>query len=218
MIGTAGSRERPRPPGTRIPALLLPALLAAAAPVAADIYRLIDEQGVIHLSDKPAGDDWKLIVRTRKAWSPDRVRPMPENRARFWPLVDAAARRHGLNQALIDAVITAESGYNPDALSSAGAMGLMQLMPDTARAFGVADPNDPAQNIEGATRYLRRLMDRYLNLELALAAYNAGETAVARFDNQVPPYPETRHYVRKVMGLFRQGLERQAARKVAEGG
>lgn len=218
MMGSAGSRARPLSSRTRIPALLVSALLAMAVPAPADIYRLIDEQGVIHLSDKPAGDDWKLIVRTRKAWSPDRVRPMPENRTRFWPLVDAAARRHGLNQALIDAVITAESGYNPDALSTAGALGLMQLMPDTARAFGVADPTDPAQNIEGATRYLRQLMDRYLNLELALAAYNAGETAVARFDNRIPPYPETRHYVRKVMRLFHQGLKRQAAAAVAEGG
>jgi len=218
MIGSPGSRACPPLPGTSIPALLAAALLAMAAPAAADIYRLIDERGVIHLSNKPMGDDWKLIVRTRKAWSPDRVRPMPENRTRFWPLVDAAARRHGLNQALIDAVITAESGYNPDALSTAGAIGLMQLMPETARAFGVDDPTDPAQNIEGATRYLRQLMDRYLNLELALAAYNAGETAVARFDNRIPPYPETRHYVRKVMRLFHQGLERQSARKVAEGG
>lgn len=217
MMGFPGSRACPPPPRTSIPALLVTILLAMATPAAADIYRLIDQRGVIHLSDKPAGDDWKLIVRTRKAWSPDRVRPMPENRARFWPLVDAAARRHGLNQALIDAVITAESGYNPDALSTAGAMGLMQLMPETARAFGVDDPTDPAQNIEGATRYLRRLMDRYLNLELALAAYNAGETAVARFDNRIPPYPETRHYVSKVMRLFRQGLERQAPPAMAEG-
>src|SRR6056297_3530489 len=103
MIGSPGSRACPPLPGTSIPALLAAALLAMAAPAAADIYRLIDERGVIHLSNKPMGDDWKLIVRTRKAWSPDRVRPMPENRTRFWPLVDAAARRHGLNQALIDA-------------------------------------------------------------------------------------------------------------------
>jgi soluble lytic murein transglycosylase-like protein len=125
--------------------------------------------------------------------------------------VDAAARRHGLNQALIDAVIVAESGYNHRAVSRAGAVGLMQLMPDTARAYGVSDREDPAQNVDGGSRYLRDLLARYLDLELALAAYNAGETAVERHGRRVPPYPETRDYVKKVLGLFRARLAEQQA-------
>ena len=180
------------------------AAVGVATPGArAAIYRYVDPNGVIHLADEPDSPDWELVVRTRKAWDPERVRPMPENRERFWPLVDAAARRHGLNQALIDAVIVAESGYNPRAVSRAGAVGLMQLMPETARAYGVSDREDPAQNVDGGARYLRHLLTRYLDLELALAAYNAGETAVEEHGRRVPPYPETRRYVRKVLGLFR---------------
>lgn len=192
--------------GASAGALAFLATLTVATPAAADIYRLIDEDGVIRLSDKPQGPGWRLVVRTRKGWDPERVRPIPENRTRFWPLVDAAAHRHGLNQALIDAVIVAESGYDHRAVSRAGAVGLMQLMPATALAYGVRDREDPAQNVDGGARYLRDLLTRYLDLELALAAYNAGETAVERHGRQIPPYPETQNYVSKVLTLFRARL------------
>jgi hypothetical protein len=111
----------------------------------------------------------------------------------------AAARRHSLDPDLVQAVVAVESGFRPDAVSPKGAQGLMQLMPATARALGVMDSFDPASNLDGGTRYLRALIQRYDgDLKRALAAYNAGEGAVARHGG-VPPYPETMAYVRKVL-------------------
>jgi soluble lytic murein transglycosylase-like protein len=121
-------------------------------------------------------------------------------RARYQPLIEAAAHRHGLVPELLHAVIRTESAYKPDALSHAGACGLMQLMPATAERFRVSEIWDPAQNIEGGAAYLRFLLDLFDNdLRLALAGYNAGEGAVKRYGNQIPPFPETQNYVRKVL-------------------
>lgn len=126
--------------------------------------------------------------------------------SRFAGIVDAAAQRHRLDPALLDAVIGRESGFRPDAVSSAGAVGLMQLMPDTARELGVTDPFDPAQNVEGGAKYLRSLLDRYGGrLDLALAAYNAGPGAVDRFGG-IPPYAETQRYVAGIMAGYRSAV------------
>lgn len=127
----------------------------------------------------------------------------------FEALVQQAAQRYGIDPAVLKAVIHAESNFNPYAVSKAGAQGLMQLMPGTARALGVQDPFDPVQNIDGGARYLRQLLDRFHSLPLALAAYNAGPGAVARYQG-VPPYRETQTYVRRVMALIDRYLEWEA--------
>jgi soluble lytic murein transglycosylase-like protein len=122
---------------------------------------------------------------------------------RFGPLIADAAQAYQMDTALLHAVITAESGYDPGAVSKKGALGLMQLMPETARRYGVADPLDPLQNIHGGAQYLRdllRMFDR--DLPLALAAYNAGENAVRKYGNRVPPYRETASYVPKVLKIY----------------
>jgi len=117
----------------------------------------------------------------------------------------AAARETRVDPALIHAVISVESGYNPSARSSAGAVGLMQLMPETARRYGVKNRMDPAQNIKGGARYLRDLQIMFDdNLQLVLAAYNAGEQAVLKYGNRIPPYRETAAYVPRVLQFYRK--------------
>lgn len=116
----------------------------------------------------------------------------------FEEIVEECARKYGMNPSLIRKVIEVESGGNPRAVSPKGAMGLMQLMPETCRDLGVSDPFDVRQNIEGGVRYLRGLLDRFGSLELALAAYNAGPGRVKAYGG-VPPFPETQTFIRKVL-------------------
>jgi soluble lytic murein transglycosylase-like protein len=209
--------------------LVAAGLALLAGPAAADIYRYVDGNGVVHFTDRPGHAGYKLFLRTPPAQTvrgtsvpvaAPAVNAAPARRAggtrasasarEYSPLVDEASRRWGVNPALIHAVIRAESNYDPEALSHAGAMGLMQLMPGTARRFGVADPWDPEQNVHGGTRYLRELLDRFRSLKLALAAYNAGEGAVEQHGNQIPPYEETQTYVDRVMGIFFRNLDRDS--------
>ena len=122
-------------------------------------------------------------------------------------MVDKIALTYGVESALLHAVISVESRYSPKAVSKSGAIGLMQLMPETAKRYGVTDPLDPLQNLRGGARYLRYLLKKYNNdRNLALAAYNAGEASVAKYGNQIPPYPETTNYVPRVMEYYRRYL------------
>lgn len=131
-----------------------------------------------------------------------------KNKKEFERLIAKTADKHQVDPKLLHAVIQAESAYNPSAVSSAGAVGLMQLMPATAARFGVTDRYDPVQNLEGGTRYLKHLLHLFnSDLRLAVAAYNAGENAVIKNHNTIPPYAETQHYVSQVLSL-RQNPER----------
>lgn len=125
--------------------------------------------------------------------------------SRFNSLIGKAAREHQVDQALLQAIIAVESGYNARAVSNKGAKGLMQLMPETARRYGVKDMFDPAQNIRGGAQYLRDLMQRFNNdLTLTLAAYNAGEAAIVQYGHRIPPFRETMQYVPKVLDAYQQ--------------
>jgi soluble lytic murein transglycosylase-like protein len=174
--------------------------------VLADIYKYVDPNGVIHLSDRPLGKGYQRIVRTWKGWQPasSSARYSNMNRKRYSPLIDRIAHAHQMDRALVHAVVTAESAYNPGAVSKAGAVGLMQLMPGTAERYGVTDRRSPAQNLHGGVRYLRDLLAMFQDLQLALAAYNAGENAVIRYGHKIPPYDETRQYVRRVLDYYRR--------------
>lgn len=125
------------------------------------------------------------------------------SRAAIDRYISTNAQAQRIDPALIEAIIESESGFDPNATSRAGARGLMQLMPQTAAGLGVTDPYDAAQNVRGGTRYLRTLLDRFGDVELAVAAYNAGPGAVERYGG-VPPYAETQRYVRNVLARYRE--------------
>jgi hypothetical protein len=136
---------------------------------------------------------------------------MYANRARFSDMINEIANKARLYPELLHAVVKAESAYDPNAVSSAGAVGLMQLMPQTAKRFGVKDRRNPQENLEGGARYLRKLLTKYNNnIKLALAAYNAGDKAVEKYGNKIPPYPETQDYVKKVITFYIQNRRQLA--------
>jgi len=179
---------------------------AAAWPAAspAQIYSWRDAGGTLVLSDRsPSGSQpVQTFAVPRAAGSIRTTRSgQAASAADYDQLIEQHAAANQVRPDLVRAVIQVESGFNPGAVSSKGAMGLMQLMPGTARDLGVSNPFDPAQNIRGGSAYLRQLLDRFnMNEELALAAYNAGPEVVDRYGQRVPPYRETRDYVQKVKG------------------
>jgi soluble lytic murein transglycosylase-like protein len=179
---------------------LIATVVAALAPRAADaqIYVSRDAHGTLVFSDQKI-DQPIRVYEVAGAPAYRTTKPVSSSAAGYEPLVREHAANNALRPELVRAVIQVESGFNPRATSPKGAMGLMQLMPATARELGVRNPYDPADNIRGGTKYLRQLLDKYRgNEELALAAYNAGSGAVDKYGERVPPYRETVDYVRKV--------------------
>ncbi len=196
----------------RLACALACAVLACAwcTVAAANIYSFTDEKGVVHFSNLPHLDRrYRMVYRIPtsgemrpNAWSASG--PVTIDIGKYVPIIANAAKLNGLDPKLIHAVIRAESGYNARAMSPKGAVGLMQLIPATAQRYGVTNINDPSENINGGTRYLRDLLTMFNgNVELALAGYNAGENAVIRAGNRIPNYPETMAYVPKVMNFYR---------------
>jgi soluble lytic murein transglycosylase-like protein len=194
-----------------------PLCLAAAfaPPAAADIWGFVDEQGVAHVSTHQVDERYFLFKKEPPAppqapADPAVIAPAAldgkinvAQRKLLAPLVGSIAREHGIEAALLHAVITVESGYNARARSPKGAAGLMQLMPDTAERYAVKNVWDPRENLRGGARYLRDLIAMFgSDLSLALAAYNAGEAAVLQAGSRVPPYAETRSYVPKVLAHY----------------
>jgi soluble lytic murein transglycosylase-like protein len=176
-----------------LPCLLLVVLLGAIAkPAPADIYRYVDEDGVIHFSNVPTHYRFRLYISETKL----------DYRAyfdRYDRIITRAARKHGVDDTLIKAVIRAESDFDKNAISHKGAQGLMQLMPETAKDLAVKDSLDPHENINAGVRYLKRQLKNFQNnVPLALAAYNAGENTVRRY-GRIPPYEETRTFVDRVL-------------------
>ena len=173
----------------------------AAGTARADIYKHIDKEGVLHLTNVPSDPNVKYVLIMREK----RILFQPNiDVNKYDDIINRTANKFGLDSALIKAVIKAESNFNHNAVSPVGAQGLMQLMPKTAYALSVDDSFHPEKNIEGGARYLRYLLKTYRgDLSLALAAYNAGEKAVAKYHYNIPPYRETQNYVRRVLSLYK---------------
>jgi soluble lytic murein transglycosylase len=170
----------------------------APAP-AGDIYTYVDAAGVVHFTNVPNDERYNRVAVRLDSVAPTHRAPSYQG---YDGLILLNARANDVPPALVKAVIAAESRFDSEAISRAGAQGLMQLMPATAAALGVGDPLRPDENVEGGTRYLRQMLDRYGDMTRALAAYNAGPEAVDRYRG-VPPYKETRDYVRRVLSYYR---------------
>jgi hypothetical protein len=192
--------------------------LVLAAPVAAEsLYRFEDDQGIIHYTNVPGDPRYSFV---RKDPEPQTTKAVPEGtvasrgRRAFVEVIRAAAERYGVDPRLIEAMVEAESAGNPTAVSPKGARGLMQLMPERAAELGVRNSFDPHQNVDGGVRHMRDLLQRFGgDVTLALAAYNAGEAAVRSYGG-VPPFAETREYVRRIRAMYDAGVA-TAAKAVA---
>jgi soluble lytic murein transglycosylase-like protein len=181
------------------------------SPVHADIFMRRGPDGTLHFSNCPMGADWKLYAKEKQRkyqysqYQYPQYSPRKISRSQYDNLIGIIARGQGMSPTIIKSVIEVESGYDPMAKSSKGAMGLMQLMPETAQELGVTDPWNPTENITAGTKYLSWLLRKYNgNLMLALAAYNAGPNAVDSYRG-IPPYQETTDYVRNVLARIHGG-------------
>ncbi len=189
-------------------------LLGAATAGSAEIYKYQDLDGHIYLTDQVMKGPYKLLWRSgadrrsKRGAASINLGQYQRNKARFTPMIHYVALRNQLHPELLHAVVRAESAYDPWAVSSAGAVGLMQLMPETAKRYGVHDRRDPASNLEGGARYLRDLLEQFeYDVKLALAAYNAGENAVVKHGYRIPPFAETQRYVVKVLKFYQENKQ-----------
>lgn len=188
-------------------ALVASLWLLGISPASADIYRYVDANGVVHFTNAPQYTNRPV----KQSWSFYRreIRPGESSAGgaqvhSYRDIIRQNAMAYRLEEALVKAVIKAESNYNAQSVSNKGAQGLMQLIPETARLMRVGNPFDPAENIRGGSNYLRLMLDQFNgNLDLALAAYNAGPNAVQRHGG-IPPYTETRQYVQRVRRYLEQ--------------
>jgi soluble lytic murein transglycosylase-like protein len=182
-------------------------LCVGALPASAQIFSWRDAAGHLMLSNTPPGEDARSVVAYAVAAAEEDAgaKSGDARTEAYHDLIAEHAKRNGVRPSLVRAVIQVESAFNPSAVSPKGAIGLMQLMPATAREFGVHNAFNPSENVRAGVAYLRRLLDRYDNDEtLALAAYNAGPGAVDHYGQSIPPYRETRDYVLKVNGIAGQ--------------
>jgi soluble lytic murein transglycosylase-like protein len=185
-------------------------VLTASGGARADIYKYVDEDDIVHFTDAPTDKRFKVFMRDLKKDKELRTKlkyASSVNPAEFEQLIKNCSDKYGVNSCLVKAVIHAESGYNPNAVSSKGASGLMQLMPGTARSLKVADRFNPKDNVEGGVKYLRFLLDTFRgDVSLAVAAYNSGLSKVAKYGG-IPPYNETRTYVARVLSYMKSYQE-----------
>ena len=192
-------------------------LLLSTLASAEFVYKYTSTDGHITYTDTKSGPGYKVLDIRTKGWvdrtsSKDNLAFAEKNRERYRSQVALASSQFDLSPELVHAVITVESSYNNRAVSPAGAMGLMQLMPGTAARYGVQDAFNADDNIRGGSHYLQDLMSLFKgDLKLVLAAYNAGEGAVQKYGNTIPPYLETRNYVRKVLEHYKLLLEQQVS-------
>jgi len=186
--------------------LLAGAGLLCAHPAGADIYKYVDKYGSVHLTDKPPNKNYKRIVQhyANGPWR-EAATFTPGDPKKYESLIREKARAYRISEHFLKAVIRTESSFDPNAESVSGAVGLMQLMPATARRFGVYNRRDPVSNVDGGARYLNHLLNLFDDdPRLALAGYHAGEGAVIRNGNRVPPYPATHRYIEKVFSAYRK--------------
>ena len=184
----------------------------------ADIYQYTDEDGVVHFTNVNGAKGKKYRRHSESRGTSSNANPVRRQRpsspaaasavtstnnpSAYLESINTACDRHGVDPALVHAIVKVESDFNPMAISRKGAMGLMQLMPQTAVDMNVRNTFDPGENIDGGVKYMRYLLDRYEgNVSLALAAYNSGENAVKRWGT-IPPFPETQNYVQRIMRLY----------------
>ncbi|MFO7667503.1 MAG: lytic transglycosylase domain-containing protein [Desulfobacterales bacterium] len=167
-----------------------------------DIYKYIDENGVIHFTNVPTDSSYRYSLFIKDITKKTALTLSRYSSNAYDEMITEASQKHGISFPLLKAVIKVESNFNPRAVSRAGALGLMQIMPENAKAFGMRDPFDPRENILTGTQYFRELLERFNGkLHLALAAYNAGPSVVDRY-NKIPPIKETEDYVERVLKYF----------------